>query len=223
MTTICRAVLFDLDGTLLDTLDDLAEAANTMLRALGRPTHPRDAYRHFIGDGVEKLVERALPPEARGAATLAEGVRLTREHYAAHWADRTRPYAGIRRMLAELEGMGLALGVLSNKPHEFTVENVKHFFGDVPWRVVLGARPDRPNKPDPAGALEAAATLGLPPAAFAYLGDTATDMRTASAAGMYAIGAAWGFRDEAELRQNGARLVAHEPGQVVEALHSLSS
>jgi phosphoglycolate phosphatase len=212
------AVLFDLDGTLVDSLEDLADSANTMLVRLGYPEHPVPAYRHFVGDGVAMLAERVLPPEARTPQGIAEAVEQLRAAYSENWNRRTRLYDGVAEMLEDIVASGAAIGVLSNKPHEMTQRVVAHLLTSWPWAVVLGARDGVPRKPHPAAALEAAAVLGVPPACVLYLGDTATDMATARAAGMFPVGALWGFRDERELREAGATVLASSPCEVVRVL-----
>lgn len=202
-----RALLFDLDGTLVDSLADLADTMNEVLASLGHPTHPESAYRRLIGDGVRALVERALPSDA--SLDPEPIVERFRALYAERMTRKTRPYAGVPEMLAELAGRGAPLGVLSNKPHDATRRLVSASFPDVPFRVVLGAREGVPRKPDPTAALEAAAALGAVPEATWFVGDTSTDMGTAVAARMVPVGVTWGFRDEAELRESGARHVVH--------------
>lgn len=213
-----RAFLFDLDGTLVDSLADLAETTNEVLAALGHPTHPEDAYRRFVGDGVRALIERALPAEAGDPAPVVERFRAL---YAARMTRKTRPFDGVPALLAGLRRRGVPIGVLSNKPHDATRALVAELFPEAPFAVVLGARPDVPRKPDPAGALEAAAHLGVAPASTGFVGDTSTDMRTAVAAGMVPIGVTWGFRDEAELRDSGARHLVHDVASLAELLDAL--
>lgn len=205
-----RAVLFDLDGTLLDTLADLAESTNAALAELGFPGHPQEAYRHFVGDGMEILARRVLPAAQHSPALIERCMATMRARYSERWANKTAPYEGIPALLDTLSGRGLQLTILSNKPDDFTQRMVAHFLPGWSWRLVRGARPDMPPKPDPGGALAIAAQLGLPPRNFLYLGDTNTDMRTAVAGGMYPLGALWGFRDATELIEAGAReLLAH--------------
>ncbi len=205
------AVLFDLDGTLLDTLEDLADSTNAALAAEGLPTQPLDSYRYFVGDGVENLIRRSAPESASAdEALLSRLAKRMRDEYARRWSLKTRPYDGVAEMLEALSARRIPAAVLSNKPHDFTSEMVRHYFGASRFVVTLGARPGVPRKPDPTAALEVAATVGRPAAQFLYLGDTNTDMQTARAAGMYPVGALWGFRPESELREAGAaRLVAH--------------
>lgn len=208
------ALLFDLDGTLLDTLQDLADSANRALQDLGCPAHPTDSYRIFVGDGVGKLMERALPEDHRDSATIAEAVQAMRNCYKDHWADATRPYPGIVEMLQSLQHAGKTLVVLSNKPHDFTCLCVKRFFPEIAFTIIQGVDNNTPPKPDPAGALRIAKELQIPPARWLYLGDTNTDMKTAVGAGMYAVGVKWGFREEKELREAGAKSIVTQAEEV---------
>jgi len=209
--TDIKAVLFDLDGTLLDTLTDLADSMNAVLANLGLPVHSRDAYRYFVGDGLEILAQRVLPEERRTESLIQRCAEEMRARYQEHWADKSEPYQGIPELLNSLARRDLSLNILSNKPDEFTRLMIKHFLPNWQWSQVRGARPDTPKKPDPSGALAVAEQLGLAPRQFLYLGDTNTDMRTAIAAGMYPIGVLWGFRTRQELEESGARTVLHHP------------
>jgi haloacid dehalogenase superfamily, subfamily IA, variant 3 with third motif having DD or ED/haloacid dehalogenase superfamily, subfamily IA, variant 1 with third motif having Dx(3-4)D or Dx(3-4)E len=205
-----RAVIFDLDGTLLDTLDDLADSGNVVLRSLGLPEHPVDAYRYFVGLGIEELARQMLPEGHRDPETVAHAAKLCGQEYKKRWKDKTCAYAGITDMLAVLHGRGLPLCVLSNKPQVYTDITVAEFFPGFPFTHIYGARPEVPNKPHPAGALALAGELGLAPGEICFVGDTATDMKTACGAGMIPVGALWGFRTAQELTENGARhLIAH--------------
>jgi phosphoglycolate phosphatase len=208
---IFRAVLFDLDGTLLDTLDDLADSANLALRRLELPEHAVEAYKQFVGNGIENLVRRAVPEDRRDAATLAECLKLTRENYAARWAEKTRPYEGVPQLLDALTARGIPMAVFSNKPEDFTRLCVERLLAAWHFEMVLGATPALPKKPDPAGAHEIARHFQVAPAEVLYLGDTDTDMQTAVAAGMFPVGALWGFRDAEELTANGARVLIERP------------
>jgi phosphoglycolate phosphatase len=213
------AICFDLDGTLLDTLDDLADSMNAVLAALGCPAHPLDAYRYFVGDGVENLVRRALPEAARGnEALVREAVPLMRGEYGKRWKAKTRLYDGIPELLDALVAGGVRMAILSNKPHPAVLDVAGHFLQRWRFDAVLGARLETPIKPDPGAALEVARQLGVAPSGFLYIGDTDTDMVTALRAGMYAVGALWGFRTEAELRASGAMALASHPREVMELL-----
>lgn len=210
-----QAVIFDLDGTLLDTLEDLGDAVNRVLSARRLPVHPIDAYRFFVGDGVAKLIERALPEDKRDAETVRSCLEAFRADYDRHWNVKTRPYNGVGALLDELTARPLKRAILSNKPHEFTELCVREFLPKWSFDAVIGQREGVPMKPDPAGALEITHTLGIPPAAFLYLGDTAVDIKTAIAAGMTPVGALWGFRPEEELRESGAKILIEQPLEVL--------
>ena len=210
-----KAILFDLDGTLLDTLEDLGDAVNRVLSARGLPVHPIDAYRFFVGDGVAKLIERALPEDKRDAETVRSCLEAFRADYDRNWNVKTKPYDGIGAMLDELTARGLKRAILSNKPHEFTQLCVREFLSKWTFDAVIVQREKVPLKPDPAGALELALTLGISPAAFLYLGDTAVDIKTAIAAGMTPVGVLWGFRPEKELRESGAKILIEQPLEVL--------
>ena len=206
-----KAVLFDLDGTLVDSLPDIGHALNLVLGRRGFPPHELEAYKFMVGDGSETLVRRALPPDHRDQETAAAVLAGFTSVYRAACTQRTRPYDGIKDMIAGLAGRGLTLAVLSNKPQALTALVAGHFFPERPFRVVFGAREGVPVKPDPQAALEIAQMLGLAPADFLYLGDTSVDMRTARAAGMYGAGVSWGFRPREELIEHGARVIIDHP------------
>ncbi len=205
-----RAVLFDLDGTLLDTLADIADSANAALERLGLSGWPIEAYRNFIGDGVENLARRIIPADRQQTDFLQQFAHLFREEYGRRWTQSTQPYPGIPELLDILTAHQVPMAVLSNKPDEFTQQCVQRFLGRWPFRMVLGERPGLPRKPDPAGALQMAQALQTPPEAILYVGDTKTDMQTARLAGLFAVGALWGFRTAEELLAHGAQqLIAH--------------
>lgn len=212
------AVLFDLDGTLLDTLADLADSMNAVLADWGLSTHPLEAYRWFVGDGIHNLARRALPASHSDEAVIARCVGAMQEEYGRRWSVKTRPYEGIVTLLDGLAARRVRLAVLSNKPHAFTLQTVAALLPDWRFEVVLGARAGVPVKPDPIGALEVAARLGLPPERILYLGDTATDMLTARAAGMHPVGAGWGFREPEELLAAGAAHLLATPTELLDLL-----
>jgi len=209
------AVVFDLDGTLLDTLNDLADSVNAVLRARGLEEHPTEAYKIFVGEGVDRLVEQAFPEREWKGGLLELRVKEVRAEYAKRMYDKTRPYPGVVELLGGLAGRGVPMAILSNKPQEYTQKTVDKILADWKFAVVRGALPDVPLKPDPAGALALAREMGLAPGKFLYVGDTGTDMKTATAAGMYAVGALWGFRGEAELKENGARSLLRRPPELL--------
>jgi len=211
-----KAVLFDLDGTLLDTIEDLTDSMNAALLELGFPGHSVSECKTLVGEGVEHFARCALPArEARDDATVNRCVRLMRAEYRTRWDRKTRPYDGVPALLDELSARGLKLAVLSNKADEFTRMMVSHYFPGTAFEAVAGARPGLAIKPDPAPALEVASALGVQPEETAFLGDTKTDMETARRAGMIPIGALWGFRTAGELLENGARYLIGRPAELL--------
>jgi phosphoglycolate phosphatase len=216
MSHSLRAALFDLDGTLVDSLHDIGAAMNHALSTHGLPPHPLPAYRHFVGDGVQVLTARSVP-EAHAHAR--ESVLATfRAFYAEHMLDQTRPFPGILPMLERLAAEGVKLAVLSNKPDAATRRMVAALLPGVRFEAVYGERADVPRKPDPTAALGVAAELGVDPSACAFIGDTSVDMDTARAAGMYGVGVTWGFRDEQELRTHQARAIARSVEELLQHL-----
>ncbi len=220
MHTPSCGVIFDLDGTLINSLADLADAANAALSRFGYPVHGLDAYRHFVGNGLETLMRRALP--AGEAERLGPGFAAVpdamREIYGRAWDVKTTPYPGIPELAAALAARGIPSAVLSNKPDPWTGIVVRRFFPDVPFAAVHGALPDVPLKPDPAGALRTAAEMGLAPDRLFFVGDSNVDMLTAVRAGMFGVGVTWGFRDEQELREAGARAIINAPEELLRLL-----
>lgn len=208
---IPRIAIFDLDGTLLDSLEDLANSANEMLVEAGYPPHEVGNYRHFVGDGARNLVERILPEAERSPERIDGCLQRYLSIYGRRWHEKSRSYEGIPELLDALARQGVELAVLSNKSHEATVRCVDRFFGDWSWLRVIGQREGHPRKPDPAGVAEILEWAGLGPGEAIYLGDTDTDMQTAVAAGVLPVGVLWGFRDRAELERNGARVVLESP------------
>jgi phosphoglycolate phosphatase len=206
-----KAVLFDLDGTLLNTLDDLADSMNAALLRMKLPVHPVQSYRYFVGEGVNVLALRVLPENRRDGGSVNECLNLMGEEYTRRWADKTAPYPGITAMLTRLKGKNIVLAVLSNKNDEFTCKAVSRFFSQGLFAIIRGYRKGSPLKPDPFMARQIAKELNIETSDFAYLGDTSTDMITAVKAGMCPIGAKWGFRTEEELLSNGARHIIESP------------
>lgn len=213
-----KAVVFDLDGTLLNTLDDLSDSVNAVLSASGFPTHSTAAYRYFVGDGLRELIKRALPEEHRDEGTISGTLAAMRQEYGKRWADKSRPYEGIPQLLNALTQFNIKMTVLSNKADEFTQLIVRKLLPDWRFEAVFGEGPGTPKKPDPAGALKIAGLLDIPAAEFIYLGDTNVDMKTAVAAGMYPVGALWGFRKAEELVEGGARILIPKPEALLDFL-----
>jgi phosphoglycolate phosphatase len=210
-----KAVLFVLDGTLLDTIEDIAYAANRVLAGRGFPVHPTDAYKTAVGSGARQLMRRVLPEINRDQETIEECFAAFLKEYGEHWNVNTRPYPGVPEMLDALQTRGLKMAVLSNKPADFTRKCVYELLSKWKFDPVMGAGDGMPSKPDPAGALAIAKQLGIPPEEFVYLGDSGVDMKTANAAGMLAVGALWGFRSREELQQEGAKVLLERPQDII--------
>jgi len=209
----------DLDGTLLDTLQDLADSMNSTLADFGFPVHELEKFRYFVGEGMENLVKRSLPDSVRTDPDLVSRCfEMMRRTYERNWNAKTRPYPGIPELLDALTARGLKMAVLSNKPHDFTQKAVAGLLPAWRFETVMGERPHAPRKPDPSSALEIANRLGVETGCFLYLGDTAIDMNTANAAGMYAVGVRWGFRDAEELLAGGAKKLIAKPAELLELL-----
>ncbi len=206
------AVIFDLDGTLADTLEDIADAMNASLLSLGQPTHSLGAYRRVVGAGIENLARDTLPADRQ--ELVAQAVAGFRSHYSAHIADTTRPFPEVPAMLDALVQRGLKLAILSNKIDAMTKHIGELCFGRWKFDVIFGERPGVPRKPDPTAALEIAALLKVAPERTLFVGDTAIDMTTASNAGMYSVGVRWGFR-AAELEPAGAKAVISSPLEIL--------
>jgi phosphoglycolate phosphatase len=213
--SVFRGALFDLGGTLLDTLQDIGDAVNRVLAARGHPIHPIPAYKDFVGEGAHRLIERALPETHRDAGAVETALAEYRRDYARHWNVSTRPYDGVHEMLAAMIARGFTLGILSNKPHAATVRCVEGYLARHPFKAVLGQRDEVARKPNPAGAFEAARLMGLAAGEMLYVGDTGIDMDTARAAGMFAVGITWGFRPESELRAHHADAIANHPSELL--------
>lgn len=205
------AYVFDLDGTLLDTIADLADAMNDALARRGFPPQSVEVCKRLVGNGSEEFVRGALPQNARDPETIAAVLEDFGDAYADTWNCKTRPFDGIPELLTELNGRGIPIAVLSNKSDARVQEAVRHYFGERHFVDVRGDRAGVPLKPDPQAALEIANALGTAPEATALVGDTCTDMRTAAAAGMVPVGVLWGFRGERELRDSGARRIVEHP------------
>ena len=211
-------VIFDLDGTLIDSLEDIANAANATLGQLCKPTCTLESFKTHVGDGVSVLFQRALPETQDDPALLAHCMAIYQGHYDVGWDLCTKPYAGIPQMLERALESGLKLAVLSNKPDHFTKRCVERFFPAVPFSHVIGHSDRFPRKPDPTSAKWIASKLSTDPLRIAYVGDTNTDMKTATSAGLYAIGVSWGFRQVEEIRQAGAQVICDSAEELTSIL-----
>lgn len=212
-----RAVLFDLDGTLLDTLEDIALTMNSVFGRRGYPPFSLEEVRLMVGEGMEVLVRRAVRPEDAGDAAVAAIVREYREEYESAWRAHSRPYPGVAGLLEGLRARGVRTAVLSNKSHPFTEEMTRELL-PFAFDVVRGAAPGFPYKPDPASALAISSEMRLAPTEFAFVGDTSIDMETARAAGMFPVGVLWGFRDAEELTSSGAAVLLASPADLLRVL-----
>jgi len=213
-----QAVIFDLDGTLLDTLADIADSVNHVLRAKGFPIHELDAYRFFVGDGSRMLIKRALPENERSEASVASCLRAFKTDYAKTWDVKTEPYPGIPDLLNHLVQTHVRMAVCSNKPHEFTVLCVEKLLNQWRFDPTVGQKRGYPKKPAPDSALAIAHDMGIVPSAALFVGDSGVDMQTATAAGMLPVGAAWGFRPEKELLENGCMHIARNPMDIIKII-----
>lgn len=213
-----HAVIFDLDGTLLNTLGDLRAATNHALEVRGLPPHSMEEIRQFIGNGIRLLICRAMPegtPEAEIDAALDD----FKAYYAAHIHDRTVPYDGISQLLTALRKRGIKVAVLSNKIDSASQQLIEYFF---PGKtdVVFGEHVGVPRKPDPTSCRMVMQQLGVQPEQVLYVGDSGTDMQTAKNAGLYAVGVTWGFRSKEVLLEYGADVLVHRPEQILQILDS---
>lgn len=206
-----RLIVFDLDGTLLNTIEDLAASTNYALAQCGYPAHDVDEYRYFVGNGIDKLFERALPSEVRSAEEVARMRSFFLPYYDAHNAVHTKPYAGIVELLGCLQAERVAMAVVSNKYQAATVKLIATYFPDIHFVAVLGQRQGVAKKPAPSAVNEVLSLSGTARRDALYVGDSGVDMETARNAGIESVGVTWGFRPEEELRQAGANHVVHTP------------
>jgi phosphoglycolate phosphatase len=217
------AVLFDLDGTLVDSLGDIAAALDAVLVELGHPTHTREAYRRFVGEGARELVRRALPAalDPREASRqLDDALARYKARYRAHLVDETRPYEGIVELIAALRARGALLAVVTNKPHDAALEVVERLFEPGTFEVVLGQKDGVPHKPDPSGPLSILRALAVAPAHALFVGDSETDVRTAKNAGVRAVAVTWGLRDRHDLEASGPDHLVDHPREILALLEA---
>lgn len=215
------AIVFDLDGTLADTLADIAAACNHAITELGHAAIEIPRYRYLAGQGLRYLIEHALAVGGEGKGSeeqIEQGMDLFRSYYADHFTDFTQPFDGMGQVLDALALSDIKTAVLSNKPHSATVRVMDDVFSAWSFDVVCGAKDGVALKPDPASAFSVTEQLDVQPARVAYVGDTRVDMETAKAAGFYAIGVTWGFRDEPELRDAGADVIISHPVELLAIL-----
>ncbi len=210
-----RAVIFDLDGTLINSLEDLADSVNEALSKHGYKTHSVSQYKKFIGNGAKQLIRNAAP-ESTPENVLEDILAEYRIIYNNNYVNKTVLYPNIIKMLEALKNMDIKMAVCSNKPHKPTNEIVGKLMDTGFFEVVFGEREGVPRKPDPAALTEAAGLMGIPPEETVYMGDSGGDMVSAKNAGMFAAGALWGFRDREELEECGSQLLVADPMELVD-------
>ena len=215
-----KGIIFDLDGTLADTLADIANSMNRVLQEKGYPVHPVEDYRYLIGRGLENLVTTSLPREAHLPSIIAACLMDLMLDYRDNCLAHTHLYPGIETLLFQLQEMGLKLAVFSNKADDLTQIIVKSLMPGIRFGQIVGARPDYPKKPDPSGARLISSSLGISPEQIIYLGDSDVDMQTARGAGMLAVGVLWGFRTKEELLLNGADHLLNDPSELMTLLEN---
>ncbi|MGL5315434.1 MAG: HAD family hydrolase [Peptostreptococcaceae bacterium] len=201
-----KLAIFDLDGTLLNTLEDLANACNYALNKMGLPTHEVEKYKTFVGGGRYKLISGILPAESRNEETINKTLVLFDEYYESHMIDMTKPYDGICEMLEDITNNGVEVAIVSNKPHEFTIDVVEKFF-EKTFKIVYGHRVGYPTKPEPESVLQIINEYKLDKNDCVYIGDSNVDIKTAINANIKSIGVAWGFRGREELENEGADFI----------------
>ncbi len=209
-----KLVIFDLDGTLLNSLSDLAEATNFALEKNGFPTHELCKYNYFVGNGVFKLIERALPEDRRDEETLNTVLSDFKEYYAVHSDDTTNVYDGVKETVCALHDKGIKLAVATNKPDEFAKPLIEEIFGGI-FDYVQGSVPELAPKPDPAMALAIMEKLGISPEDALFVGDTNVDIRTGKSAGIETVGCLWGYRTREELEEAGASRIIAKPEELI--------
>lgn len=212
-------VIFDLDGTLLNTIHDLGEACNHALRKMGFSQHPIPAYNYMVGNGVRKLMERAQPDA--DAETIDRLLEYFREYYDSHNTEHTKPYNGIPELLAELKARGVAIAVASNKYESATRSIVHHYFPDIEFASIQGQVPGRPTKPDPSVIFDILSMHPTPKSQVLYVGDSGVDMEAARRACVESIGVSWGFRPVSELKANLADHIVNQPSEILAHLSDL--
>lgn len=214
-----KLVLFDLDGTLINSIDDLADSTNYALQQCGLPLHTVDEYKYFVGNSVDPLIRRALPEEEKENQELFDRVKkIYLSYYAAHSKDKTRPYPGISDLLSRCNKAGVLVAVVSNKPDDITADVVQYYFPQIHFAATMGPKEGIPKKPDPAGVREVLRITGIALEDALYVGDTWVDMQTAQNSGVQSCGVLWGFRTRQELVENHADFIAANAAELAEII-----
>lgn len=213
---IFKAIIFDLDGTLINSLHDIADSMNRVLVSHGFPTHDYESYRLFIGKGLKNLSERALPDDKKDEETIRTVYHDLVSDYGKNVVRKTVLYKGIPELLDNLAGRNILTAILSNKAHELTLSIAGKIMSKWNFDYILGSKDEIPRKPNPTGALICSNELGVLPEQILYVGDSGVDMQTATAAGMFPVGVTWGFRSREELIENGAKYIIDQPEQLLD-------
>lgn len=214
-----RLIVFDLDGTLINSLEDLADSANHVLIQHGFPTHPVDAYRYFVGDGVRKLIERILPTEERNDTQIEQCRQEFVDYYRIHMEDKTAVYGGITDLLKALKARGLKIAVATNKVHVAVEPLMAKYFPGIHFDSLIGQREGIPVKPAPQIMFDILKETGCQPSEALHVGDTATDMQLAHNAGVTPVGVLWGYRPLEELQEAGAKYIIQHPADLLEIIN----
>lgn len=212
-----KGAIFDLDGTLIDSIEDIADSMNVVLRENGFPEHDLKSYKIFVGNGIKTLVRRALPTDS-AEEVIERCFTAMIIRYKSYSDVKSAPYKGIPELLAELEGRGVKMAVLSNKADRITKSVIASLLPGTPFVNVEGLKDEATKKPNPANALKICENMGVRPEEIIYLGDTGIDMETAKRAGFYAVGVLWGFRGKDELISNGADILISTPDEALKLL-----
>ncbi len=210
-----KLIIFDLDGTLLNTLEDLADAANYVLQQHGFPTHPLEAYCYFVGNGMPVLIQRILPEGNKSGPVYEACFKEFLEYYSVHMHDKTKVYEGLTAALEQLQTMGIQLAVATNKVQTALAPLMEHYFPTIRWAALFGQRPNVPTKPDPQIVYDILEATGFSKEETLYVGDTNVDMRTAHNAGLPAVGVLWGYRPRTELEEARAEFIIEHPAELL--------
>ncbi len=213
-----QAIIFDLDGTLVDSLADIADATNRALSLFGYPVHGYEAYKYFVGNGIKNLVYESLPENKKDETSVMECLEVMMKEYRKSHAEKTKLYDGIPELLDLLTEKKLRMAILSNKADELTQLICSKLLDKWHFEIIMGANDRFPRKPNPESALYIANEMNILPQNILYLGDTNVDMQTANAAGMFAVGVTWGFRKREELLENGAKEIIDNPLELLKLL-----
>ncbi|MDZ4120977.1 MAG: HAD family hydrolase [Candidatus Cloacimonadaceae bacterium] len=223
-----KALIFDLDGTLLDTLTDIASSMNKALVTLKLPVHPVEAYKGFVGNGLQDMVKQVLPKSNQTKKHVEEATELFWKYYDINWRDNTKVYPGILYLIKLCLSRKIKLAILSNKPHFYTKQMIRYFFRGAlvnyhknPFGIYSGEQKDKQLKPDPAVALELAERLKAKPEEIVFIGDMAIDIETAKRAGMISFGAAWGYRGKEELSKADADMVFDSAADIAHYIETI--